>query len=283
MVTVATAVSAVAFAQQAAPTGSAPAPGGQGRAGGGQRGGGRGGTPTIPGQNRNGMHIYLRGGLKTHGAGQHDYPQFVADWSNILTERGAIVDGAPPLPDRAELEDGRDRHVQGRRRLHDAGEKAALEAFLKRGGGLVGIHDTICGHDPAWFSTVFGGAKKHGETNFTLDANVPYTIVDKASPIMQGIPDFALKDESFYSMTWAKQPEDPRAGDREDRRHAERRQRQATRASRAADVDLRAHHVRRQEPHGRSSGCRDTSTRTSPTRASSPCSCAASPGPPVAP
>jgi len=35
------------------------------------------------------LRIYLRGGLKTHGPGQHDYPQFVADWSNILTERGA--------------------------------------------------------------------------------------------------------------------------------------------------------------------------------------------------
>ena len=39
------------------------------------------------------MHIYLRGGLKSHGPGQHDYPQFLADWSKLLTERGAIVDG----------------------------------------------------------------------------------------------------------------------------------------------------------------------------------------------
>ncbi len=32
------------------------------------------------------IKVYLRGGLKTHGEGQHDYPQFVADWSKILTE-----------------------------------------------------------------------------------------------------------------------------------------------------------------------------------------------------
>jgi DNA-binding NarL/FixJ family response regulator len=37
------------------------------------------------------LRVYLRGGLKTHGAGQHDYPQFVADWSNILTERETEV------------------------------------------------------------------------------------------------------------------------------------------------------------------------------------------------
>ena len=27
------------------------------------------------------MRIYIRGGLKTHGPGQHDYPQYLADWS----------------------------------------------------------------------------------------------------------------------------------------------------------------------------------------------------------
>jgi type 1 glutamine amidotransferase len=169
------------------------------------------GTPSTPpaqGTDVAPLRVYLRGGLKTHGAGQHDYPQFVADWSNILTERGAIVDGGLHFPTAPELE-GVDVIVmyKGDSGFMTLAEKAALETFLKRGGGLVGIHDTICTDDPAWFATVFGGAKKHGETNFTLDANVPYTIVDKASPIMQGIPDFALKDESFYSMTWAKQPE----------------------------------------------------------------------------
>jgi type 1 glutamine amidotransferase len=154
------------------------------------------------------LRVYLRGGLKTHGEGQHDYPQFVADWSKILTERGAIVDGSLHFPTAQEIE-GVDVIVQYK---GDAGymtlaEKATLETFLKRGGGLVGIHDTICTDDPEWFSTIYGGAKKHGEVNFTLDADVPYTIVDTASPIMQGIPNFSIKDESFYLMTWSKQPE----------------------------------------------------------------------------
>ena len=49
------------------------------------------------------MHVYIRAGLKTHGPGQHDYPQFLADWSKILTERGAIVDGSLHFPTAAEL------------------------------------------------------------------------------------------------------------------------------------------------------------------------------------
>src|SRR4030095_2878350 len=48
------------------------------------------------------LHIYIRGGLKSHGPGLHDYPQFMADWSKLLTERGAIVDGGFHFPTTAE-------------------------------------------------------------------------------------------------------------------------------------------------------------------------------------
>jgi hypothetical protein len=55
-------------------------------------------------QNPDGMHIYIWAGLKSHFAGQHDYPQFLADWSKILTEHGAVVDGALHGPRAADLE-----------------------------------------------------------------------------------------------------------------------------------------------------------------------------------
>ena len=64
---------------------------------------GQQGAPRPPGQNPNGMHIYLRAGLKSHGPGLHDYPQFLADWSKILTEHGAVVDGSLHAPSAAEL------------------------------------------------------------------------------------------------------------------------------------------------------------------------------------
>ena len=50
--------------------------------------------PPIPGQNPNGMHVYVRADLTTHGQREHDYPRFVADWSKRLTEYGAIIDGS---------------------------------------------------------------------------------------------------------------------------------------------------------------------------------------------
>ena len=65
------------------------------------------------------------------------------------------------------------------------------------------LHDALCGPDPAYFSTLVGGAKKHGEVNYTLDAPIAYVIADKADPIMKDMSNLTLFDEAFYTMTWA--------------------------------------------------------------------------------
>jgi type 1 glutamine amidotransferase len=165
------------------------------------------GAPKIWNQNPNGMRIFLQAGLKTHFAGQHDYPQFLADWSKILTDHGAVVDGALHQPTAEDL-----AHTdvlviyKGDDGYMSESSKAALEAFVKRGGGIVSLHDSLCGPDPVYFATLVGGAKKHGEVNYTLGADIPYTIVDKANPIMQGMSDITIYDEAFYNMTWNKDP-----------------------------------------------------------------------------
>ncbi|HKD06230.1 MAG TPA: ThuA domain-containing protein [Bryobacteraceae bacterium] len=171
------------------------------------QGRGGGGVPRPQGQNPNGMHIFLWAGLKSHGVGQHDYPQFLADWSKLLTEHGAVVSGALHAPSAADLE-GTDVVViyKGDAGYLNPTDKAALEAYVKRGGGLVSFHDSLCGPDPAYFASLVGGAKKHGEVNFTLDAPIPYTVVDKTNPIMKDMSDFTLWDEAFFLMTWAKDP-----------------------------------------------------------------------------
>ena len=154
------------------------------------------------------VRIFLYGGLKTHGEGQHDYPQFIADWSKLLMNRNAIVDGALHFPSAKDLNTADVVVIY----KGDAGymtmeDRANLDAYLRRGGGIVSVHDALCGPDPSDFANIVGGAKKHGETNFTLEADVPYTIADPAHPIMQGMSNFTIKDEAFFSMTWAKQPQ----------------------------------------------------------------------------
>jgi len=168
---------------------------------------GRGGVPAPQGQNPNGMHIYIWAGLKSHGPGFHDYPQFLADWSKLLTEHGAVVEGALHGPSKADLE-----HTdvvviyKGDAVFLNESQRADLEAYVKRGGGLVSLHDSLCGPDPAWFATLVGGSKKHGEVNYTLEAPIPYTVVDKTNPIMADMTDMTLFDEAFFLMTWSKDP-----------------------------------------------------------------------------
>lgn len=163
--------------------------------------------PRIPGQNPDGMRVFLWTGLKTHQAGQHDYPQFLADWSKLLTARGAVVDGALHFPGAEALAhaDVLVIYKGDAGYLNDA-QKSALEGFVKRGGGIVSLHDALCGPDPAYFATFVGGGKKHGEVNYTLEAPVPYTIVDKDHPLMKDMSGFTLKDEAFFTITWSKSP-----------------------------------------------------------------------------
>ena len=161
----------------------------------------------TPGQNMSGMHIYLWAGLKSHLQGQHDYPQWLADWSKVLTEHGAVVDGAFHPPSASDLEHTDVLIIYKGDAAYLGGDsKSVIEAFVKRGGGIVSLHDSLCGPDPAYFASLVGGAKHHGEVNYTLDSPVPYTIVDRADPIMQGMSDFTLWDEAFFKMTWAENP-----------------------------------------------------------------------------
>src|SRR5271166_1777420 len=94
---------------------------------------GRGqGPPGVQGQNRNGMHVYLWSGLKSHGEGQHDYPQFLADWSKVLTEHGAVVDGALHGPSAADLEHADVAVIyKGDAAYLSDSQKSALEAYVK--------------------------------------------------------------------------------------------------------------------------------------------------------
>jgi type 1 glutamine amidotransferase len=171
------------------------------------RGAGPQGPPRPQGQNAAGVHVFIWAGLKSHSTGQHDYPQFLADWSKVLTEHGAVVDGALHPPSSAALE-----HTdvvviyKGDAGFFSDSDKAALDAFVKRGGGLVSIHDSLCGPDPAYFATLVGGAKKHGEVNYTLDAPIQYAVVDQSNPILKDMSDLTILDEAFYKMTWAESP-----------------------------------------------------------------------------
>ena len=112
--------------------------------------------------------------------------------------------------------------------------------------------------------------------NYTLGADIPYTIVDKSNPIMAGMTDITIFDEAFYNMTWAKDPAmhvlatavipgTPSAG-----KH---------KGEVVPQIWTYEHTLPGGQPAGLSSGCRGIPTPTMPTHRFKPCYCAASHGP----
>lgn len=150
------------------------------------------------------LRIFIRAGEKTHGAGDngnHDYPAFLGAWSTLLKDRGAVVDGALHFPTAEEL--ARTDvliNFKGDGGTCSVPERALLESFLKRGGGIVTMHDGMCSDDAKWFAQMVGGAKQHGERNSSSGA-LRVTFVDKSHEITKGIPDFDIDDEAFFLLT----------------------------------------------------------------------------------
>ena len=149
------------------------------------------------------LRIFIRAGEKTHGPGEHDYPRFLAEWKKLLTDRSAVADGALRFPTDVELARTDVLIIYA----GDAGnvateERTRLDGYLKRGGGLVVLHDGMCGDDPLWFATVAGGAKKHGERNWHRGL-LKIHFEDRSHPVVNGAPDFAMEDEMFHMLRMA--------------------------------------------------------------------------------
>jgi putative membrane-bound dehydrogenase-like protein len=84
-------------------------------------------------------------------------------------------------------------------------ERDDLEVFLARGGGLVVIHDAVCGDDPGWFKTIAGGAWEHGHSKWK-EGDIGLYFADREHPITRGVQNFDMVDEIYFDMHM-----DPRA------------------------------------------------------------------------
>jgi type 1 glutamine amidotransferase len=146
------------------------------------------------------LRVFLRGGPKTHGPGEHDHPAFVAEWKPLLEARGAKVAGGLEFPTQEQLaatdvlvlfaaEGGA---IHGSDRDH-------LSAFLARGGGIVAIHDAVCGDDPDWFKTVIGGAWRHGHAKWATGVTDLY-VRDFEHPITAGVANWRFEDELYTEL-----------------------------------------------------------------------------------
>ena len=146
------------------------------------------------------LRVFIRASAKTHGPGEHDYPRFLDDWGRLLNERGAVAEGALAFPTEQQLAKTDVLLVYAA----DAGsmaeaDRANLQVYLRRGGGIVVLHDGLCGRDADWFKTLIGGAKQHGVTNWSR-GKMSLHFLDTRHPITAGLSDFEIDDELFFRL-----------------------------------------------------------------------------------
>ncbi len=158
------------------------------------------------------LRIFIRGGVKTHGPNQHDHPRFLKEWTQLLNERGAKTDGGMEFPTAAQLEKTDVLVIYAQDGMNIVGpQRADLEKFLARGGGLVVIHDgVVSGDQNAWCKSIIGGAwrwpsaglPKEKATKW-FEGDVGLCWIDTRSPITRGISNWDWKDEIYYDMDLA--------------------------------------------------------------------------------
>ena len=155
-------------------------------------------------QTQSPLRIFLRGGPKTHGPagnGLHDHEVWVKEWTPLLASRGAKVDGGLQFPTAAQLE-ATDVLVMF---AANAGtilgeQRANLEAYLKRGGGIVVIHDAlVAGQEPHWFKTIVGGAWENKVAKYFEGENT-FLYVNTEHPISKGAGNFKITDEVYWDL-----------------------------------------------------------------------------------
>ena len=208
--------------------------------------------PAAPGAQRGGpqpspfstppLRVFIYAGLKTHCGGAARLSAVSRRLEQAADEPQRASSTAACISRRRRSSATRDVLViyKGDAGYLSMEDRANLDAYMRRGGGLVSIHDALCGPDPAYFATLVGGAKKHGEVNYTLEADVAYTIVDTAHPIMQGMTNFKHQGRSVLLDDVGEDAGDSRARDRRRLRATPSAQRTGHAGrSRAADLDVR--------------------------------------------
>jgi len=149
------------------------------------------------------LRVFLRGGPKTHGPadnGQHDGPTFVKEWKPLLESRGARVDASLQFPTADQLENtdvlvmfcANGGYIEGEQRAY-------FEKFLKRGGGVVALHDAVLAREPHWFKTIIGGAWENGVAKYFEGENT-YYYVNTEHPITKGASNFTITDEVYWDL-----------------------------------------------------------------------------------
>lgn len=151
------------------------------------------------------LKIVLVDSKQDHGQGQHDYPAWKKSWGTIFKRAEAVDIGeAWEWPTQEQWDSADVVIAYFWNHKWDAGQYAQLDAFQKRGGGMVILHSaTIADEDAESLSRRIGMAShpknsKYRHMLLTLDFPT-----NSINPIIQGFKNLQLVDEPYWPLVSA--------------------------------------------------------------------------------
>jgi putative heme-binding domain-containing protein len=159
------------------------------------------GAPKSPAKTRP-LHIVLVAGRKDHGPGEHDYPAWQKVWQELLS--AADDTRVTTAWDWPKAKDFRSADVMV---FYQHGtwtpERARdIDAYLKRGGGLVYIHFAVDGGpDAPGFAQRIGLAWRGGQSKFRHGPLDLGFATGTSHPVARNFSKVHLHDESYWQLT----------------------------------------------------------------------------------
>jgi len=147
------------------------------------------------------LRVVLIDGEKDHGPGEHDYPAWKERWLQLLAAAENVsVTAVREFPSDDDLASA-DLLVFFQRGSFADRRPAAMDAFLKRGGGAVYIHWAVDGRDRAVeFSRRIGLAALGGSIGFR-HGPLDLTMHHRDHPILRNFDKLSLHDESYWKLS----------------------------------------------------------------------------------
>jgi putative heme-binding domain-containing protein len=148
------------------------------------------------------FNVVLVSGPKDHGPGEHDYPLWQKRWSTLLAlAEHVTVSTADAWPTSQQWSTANVVVFYCNNPAWNASRGGELDAFLKRGGGLVYLHFAVDGHDAVpELAARIGLAWRGGSSTFR-HGPIALSFPDNDHPITRGFKDITFLDESYWALT----------------------------------------------------------------------------------
>jgi putative heme-binding domain-containing protein len=147
------------------------------------------------------LHVVLAAGPKDHGIGEHDYPLWQRRWVKLLDlAENVTVSEATNWPTPAQFARADLIVFYSSNPAWTEDKAKELDAYLKRGGGLVYLHYAVEGRKAVGaLAERIGMAWQGGQSRFRhgpLELNFP----DSKHPIARNFDRVKFEDESYWEL-----------------------------------------------------------------------------------